>query len=137
MLVGDSYQPWIQTHIQDVHQSAQVASSMLHPPFRICSLTTLTILPSPELSIGCFRNKLKTFHFSQIWCITLLELVVHLLSFHFLLNFIHCLPWYALLLKACDMHSSSMHSSSKLVFIKPRYALPQIPNKKSLFLPFI
>ena len=31
-------------------------------------------LRDPELSIGCFRNKLKTFLFSQIWC--LLELVV-------------------------------------------------------------
>ena len=31
-------------------------------------------LRDPELSIGCFRNKLKTFLFSQIWC--LLELLV-------------------------------------------------------------
>ena len=40
-------------------------------------------LRDPELSIGCFRNKLKTFLFSQIWC--LLELVVLYLHSVFLL----------------------------------------------------
>ena len=40
-------------------------------------------LRDPELSIGIFR--LKTFLFSQIWLTTSLELVVHLLSFHFFL----------------------------------------------------
>ena len=43
-------------------------------------------LRDPELSIGSFRNKLKTFLFSQIQCITLLNLVVCLLSFYFLFN---------------------------------------------------
>ena len=42
-------------------------------------------LRDPELSIGIFRNRLKTFLFSQIWLTTFLELVVHLLSFHFFL----------------------------------------------------
>ena len=40
-------------------------------------------LCDPELSIGCFRNKLKTFLFSQIWC--LLELVVLYSHFFFCL----------------------------------------------------
>ena len=40
-------------------------------------------LRDPELSIGCFRNKLKTFLFSQIWC--LLELVVLYSHFVFFL----------------------------------------------------
>ena len=49
-------------------------------------------LRDPELSIGIFRNRLKTFLFSQIWCTTFLDLVVHLLSFHlfFIISSIVC-----------------------------------------------
>ena len=59
---------------RELRQSTLVASSTFRPPFGT---------RDPELSIGIFRNRLKTFFFFQIWChITLLDLVVHLLSFH-------------------------------------------------------
>ena len=82
---------------QELKQSALVAFYMLRPPFGIRSLMICAIL---KLCIGCFRNKLKTFLFSQIWCITLLELVVHLLSFHFIFKF-H--PLFAVCKHKCDI----------------------------------
>ena len=48
-------------------------------------------LRDPELSIGCFRNKLKTFLFSQIYLMPS-RISCTLFAFCFLFNYVHCLP---------------------------------------------
>ena len=65
---------------RELKQSVIVASSMRRP---LSGNLLPDDLRDPELSIGCFRNKLKTFLFSQIWC--LLELVVLYSHFVFFL----------------------------------------------------